>query len=95
MPSSRHFQRYPRQSGATNHPNYLRMAEATAQAVAEIRALAEWLLEEGCPTVALWGVSMGGWFAGLTVCHDAGLAAVVMALLTVRMAEEKLDIDPI
>ena len=27
---------------------------------------------------------MGGWHAGLTVCHDARLAAVVMALPTVR-----------
>jgi dienelactone hydrolase len=74
-----HFQRYPRQRGALNNLDYLRLAEAAAQAVAEIRALTGWLLREGCPAVALWGTSMGGRLAGLTVCHDARLAAVVMA----------------
>ena len=78
------FQRHPRQSGAVNNMDYMRMAEAVAQAIAEIRSLAGWLLEEGCPAVALWGVSMGGWLAGLTVCRDARLAAVVMTVPTVR-----------
>jgi len=75
-----HFHRYPRQLGALNNLNYLRLAEAAAQAVAEIRALIGWLLVEGCPAVALWGTSMGGRLAGLTVCHDSRLAAVVMAV---------------
>jgi dienelactone hydrolase len=78
------FQRHPRQPGALKAEDYLRMAEATAQAIAEIRALTGWLLEQGCPAVALWGVSMGGWLAGMTVCRDARLAAVVMTLPTVR-----------
>jgi alpha-beta hydrolase superfamily lysophospholipase len=34
--------------------------------------------------VALWGVSMGGWLAGLTVCCDARLSAVVLTVPTVR-----------
>jgi dienelactone hydrolase len=75
-----HFQRYPRQEGALNNLNYSRLAQAAAQAVAEIRALIGWLLAEGCPAVALWGTSMGGRLAGLTVCHDKRLAAVVMAV---------------
>lgn len=79
-----HFQRSPRQQGALNNLNYLRLAQAAAQAVAEIRALIGWLLVEGCPTVALWGTSMGGRLAGLTVCHDRRLAAVVMAAPGVR-----------
>ena len=54
------------------------MAEAASQQVAEIRALTGWLLGKGCPTVALWGLSMGAWLAGMTVCRDARLAAVVM-----------------
>lgn len=83
-----HFQRQQRQLGAGRRPDYLRSAEATAQAVAEIRALTGWLLERGCPAVALWGVSMGGWHAGLTVCHDARLAAVVMTLPAVRSNPE-------
>ena len=78
-----HFHRQPR-NGAGSHPDYLRTAEAAAQAIAEIRALTGWLLREGCPAVALWGVSMGGWHAGLTVCHDSRLTAVVMTLPAVR-----------
>ena len=75
-----HFQRHPRQSGAMIQVDYMRMAQAAAQAVAEIRALTGWLLEEGCPAVALWGVSMGAWLTGMTVCHDARFAAAVMTL---------------
>lgn len=80
-----HFQRRPRQPGALGWPDYLWMAEATAQAIAEIRALTGWLLGEGCPAVALWGFSFGGWLAGLTACHDARLASVVLAAPRVRM----------
>ena len=53
--------------------------------MAEIRALTGWLLEQGCPTVALWGISLGGWQAGLAACRDERLAAVVMAVTGVRM----------
>jgi pimeloyl-ACP methyl ester carboxylesterase len=80
-----HFQRRPHRHGVLSWPNYLRMAEATAQAIAEIRALTGWLLGEGCPAVSLWGFSFGGWLAGLTACHDARLAAVVLAAPRVRM----------
>jgi hypothetical protein len=82
-----HFQRLPRQlrhAGATSHPDYLRSAEAAAQGIAETRALVGWLLGGGCPAVALWGVSLGGWQAGLTVCRDKRLAVVVMSLPAVR-----------
>ena len=78
------FQRRPRRPGALSGSYYLRLAERTAQAVAEIRALTGWLLGEGCPAVALWGSSYGGWLAGLTACHDERLAAVVMAVPSVR-----------
>src|SRR3989442_15846420 len=37
-----------------------------AQAVDEIRALTEWLLKEGCPAVALWGISYGGRCSGVS-----------------------------
>jgi pimeloyl-ACP methyl ester carboxylesterase len=79
-----HFQRYPRQAGIVSPVDYLRMAQAVAQAASEIRALTGWLLAEGCPAVALWGLSMGGWLAGMTVCREARLAAVVMTLPVVR-----------
>ena len=79
-----HYQRRPRQPGALNWPDYLRETEATAQAIAEIRALTGWLLGEGCPVVALWGSSFGGWLAGLAACCDARLAAVVLNTPGVR-----------
>jgi len=81
------LQRRPHQPGAGSWsgPGYLRMAESVAQAVAEIRALIGWLLGEGCPAVALWGLSRGGWLAGMTICHDARLAAAVLAASGVRL----------
>jgi dienelactone hydrolase len=74
-----HFQRCPRQRRAFDRGDCLQFAEGTAQGIAEIRALTGWLLGEGCPAVTLWGFSMGAWYAGITVCHDERLAAVVMA----------------
>jgi hypothetical protein len=39
-----YYQRRPRQRGALSNPDCLLLAEATAQAIAEIRALTGWLL---------------------------------------------------
>jgi pimeloyl-ACP methyl ester carboxylesterase len=91
-----HFQRCPRQRAAFDGGDCLFWAERAAQAIAEIRALIGWLLGEGCPAVALWGSSMGADFAGMTVCHDARLAAVVMAAPTVRCKPcvEQLAVRP-
>jgi hypothetical protein len=80
-----HFQRLPRQRGALSSLDYLRVAEAFSQAVAEIRALTGWLLGQGCPAVALWGVSLGGWRAGLAACCNARLSAAVLAVPAVCM----------
>jgi dienelactone hydrolase len=80
-----YFRRRPRQPGTLSEPDYLRTAKTFAQAVAEIRALTGWLLEEGCSAVALWGSSYGGWLAGLAACRDARLAAVVMTVPGVRL----------
>jgi len=77
-----HFQRRPHRLKEWNH---LRTAEAFAQGVAEIRAVTGWLLAEGCPSVALWGISLGGWLAGLAACGDARLASVVLTVPGVRM----------
>jgi len=65
--------------------NCLEFARAMAQNVAEIRALTGWLLNEGCPSVGLLGVSFGGWTAGLTACSDARIAAAVMTVPGVCM----------
>jgi pimeloyl-ACP methyl ester carboxylesterase len=76
-----HFQRKALRPVEWNH---LRHAEAFAQGVAEIRALTGWLLEQGCPAVALFGISLGGWFAGLAACRDARLNSIVLAVPGVR-----------
>jgi pimeloyl-ACP methyl ester carboxylesterase len=80
-----HFQRRPRQRGTFDSGDCLLLAKATAQAIAEIRALTGWLLGEGCPAVALWGVSMGAWYAGMAACCDARLASVVLTAPCARM----------
>jgi dienelactone hydrolase len=65
--------------------NCLAFARATAQNVAEIRALTGWLLDEGCPSVALLGFSFGGWLAGLTACSDTRIGCAVLTVPGVRM----------
>jgi hypothetical protein len=65
--------------------NCLEFARAMAQNVAEIRALTGWLLDEGCPSVALQGFSFGGWLAGLTACSDARIACAVLTVPGVCM----------
>lgn len=72
-----HFQRRARR---LTEWTCLRLAHSFAQAIAEIRALTGWFLAEGCPSVTLWGISLGGWYAGLTTCYDARIAAAVMAV---------------
>jgi pimeloyl-ACP methyl ester carboxylesterase len=86
-----HFQRRPRRPGGGRAPYFLRLAEMRAQAVSEIRALSGWLLQQGCPAVALWGSSYGASLAGLTACRDARLAAVVIAVPGVRMKRISSD----
>jgi dienelactone hydrolase len=91
-----HFQRCPPQLSEFDTGECLFWARRTAQGIAEIRALTGWLLREGCPTVALWGYSLGAGETGLTACHDPRLAAVVMACPRVcfRPVVEQLAILP-
>jgi len=90
-----HFQRRPPGHGrltilgeytALISRDYLQMATTYAQAVAEIRGLIGWLLAEGSPAVALLGVSLGAYLAGLTAFRDARLASTVMIMPAARMA---------
>jgi Alpha/beta hydrolase domain containing 18 len=75
------LQRRPRRRTGDN---CLDLARQIAQNVAEIRALTGWLLDAGCPSVALMGGSFGGWTAGLTACSDARIACAVLAVPAVR-----------
>ena len=76
-----HFQRRVRGIEAFDH---LRVAEAFGQGVAEIRALTGWLQDQDCPSVALFGFSLGGWLAGLAATRDSRLKAIILALPGVR-----------
>jgi len=75
-----HFQRRPRQLKGWGGTNHMLIAEASAQGIAEIRALMGWLLKEGCPAAALWGISMGGHYAGWVASCDKRLAAAVLVV---------------
>jgi len=76
------LQRRPRRP---TEENCLECAREIAQNIAAIRALTGWLLDEGCPSVALLGFSQGGWLAGLTACSDARIACAVLTVPRVRM----------
>lgn len=85
---SYHGQRKPEAPGAiTNFISHdlLRMAEATRQSVADIRALLAWLLAQGSPAVGVWGFSLGAWLAGLMACHEPETAFAVLLTPVVRM----------
>ncbi|HEX7860074.1 MAG TPA: hypothetical protein VF773_07110 [Verrucomicrobiae bacterium] len=54
------------------------MLEATRQALADFDALGRWAKAQGCPSVGIWGFSLGAWLAGLYVCQtDFAKAAVL------------------
>jgi len=76
-----HFQRSPRQFAAWSNflsPDILHTVEAARQAIAETRAFALWLRQQGTPALGLMGVSLGGWLGGLAVCHDALFSCAVL-----------------
>jgi len=66
--------------------------EAIQQSIADIRALVRWLRNETCPSVGLWGISLGGWLCGLAACTDdaADFAALVAPVGKISRAIEEL-----
>jgi hypothetical protein len=54
--------------------NLIRSAETIRQAVAETRMVVQMARAAGAPKVGLWGMSLGGWVASLTLCHEPDLA---------------------
>jgi dienelactone hydrolase len=54
------------------------MLKATRQALADIHALGRWAKARGCPSVGVWGFSLGAWLTGLYICQsDLARAAVL------------------
>jgi pimeloyl-ACP methyl ester carboxylesterase len=56
------------------------MVTGMRHCVADALSLRQWLVEQGCPSVSLWGYSLGGWLCGLLACHPNRLfeTAVLM-----------------
>ena len=91
-----HAQRKPRRTGVVTNflsDDLLHVVNAARQAVADTRAIAAWLTEQGCPAVGLWGFSLGAWVSGLAVCADARAQFAVLTTPVARIDRviEELD----
>lgn len=83
-----HGRRRPRRGGVAL--NFVsgdlgQMVEAVHQSLADIRAVERWLRSEGAPAVAVWGISLGAWLAGLAVRETNRFAAAVLMTPLVDM----------
>jgi dienelactone hydrolase len=72
--------------------NLLHVMGATRQSLADLRALAIWLREQGAPSVGAWGVSLGAWLAGLAAAHQGEIDLGVMVTPVVRMDRALRDL---
>jgi dienelactone hydrolase len=82
------FDRRPPELGAWGNflcADVLHTVEATLQAMADIQSIVNWLSLQGCPFVGLWGISMGAWLAGLTICHDSRIGCAVLTVPVARL----------
>jgi pimeloyl-ACP methyl ester carboxylesterase len=67
-----HGRRRPRRSGEIHNlisDDLETMVDGMRHCLADALSLRLWLLEQGCPSVSLWGYSLGGWLAGLLAAH--------------------------
>jgi dienelactone hydrolase len=83
-----HFQRKPHPPATVQNfisEDILRTVEATQQSLADIRALAGWLREQGSEQVSIWGISLGAWLAGLAICHGEQFHSAVLLTPVARM----------
>jgi dienelactone hydrolase len=83
-----HFERRPFAPAPVRNfisEHILRTVEATQQSLADIRAFARWLNAQGCEQVSLWGISLGAWLAGLTICYDDSFHSAVLVTPVARM----------
>ena len=90
-----HMSRTPKEPDAIRNflsGNLLHVMEATHQTLADIRALASWLREQGSPSVGLWGVSLGGLLAGLAAAHQSEIDFAALLTPVVRMDRALRDL---
>src|SRR5258706_12814158 len=83
-----HCLRRPRKTGQINNlisDDLITMIEGVRQCLADVLSLRLWLLEQGCPSVSLWGYSLGGWLAGLLSAHPQPFKAAVLMNPVARM----------
>ena len=70
------------------------MVEGMRHCVADALSLRLWLMEQGCPSVSLWGYSLGGWLAGLLACHPDRLFETAVLMNPVSDMEVALNTLP-
>ncbi len=90
-----HGARTPTAPGAIRNflsGNLLHVMRATNQSLADLRALAMWLRQQGAPSVGIWGVSLGAWLAGLAAAHQPEMDLAVMVTPVVRMDRALRDL---
>ena len=91
-----HGRRRPRGPGQIRNfisHDLLNMVQATRQSMMDARALARWLLDQGCPAVGVWGTSLGAWLAGLLICSDSqfDFGVLLTPVPNVELAIRELD----
>ena len=83
-----HGLRRPMKRGQINNlisDDLVTMIEGVRHCLADIVSLRLWLLEQGCPSVSLWGYSLGGWLAGLLSAHPQPFKLAVLQNAVARM----------
>ena len=69
-----HLQRRPPSTDPCAHDfisdDLVTMLRAAQQALADFHALVRWARAQGCPSIAIWGFSLGAWLAGLYICES-------------------------
>jgi dienelactone hydrolase len=83
-----HGGRKPRRAGAVR--NFLsndleHTIEAARQALADVRALQVWLATQGCPSIGLWGFSLGAWLSGLLAAGESRTDFAVLLTPVARL----------
>ena len=92
-----HGRRRPRGSGAIHNlisDDVETMVEGLRHCLADALSLRLWLVEQGCPSVSLWGYSLGGWLAGLLASHPQRLFETAVLMNPVAQMDVALNTLP-